>query len=78
MVIRNRSNPYKPMGPRTKSCVKWLRRVQLGLRLIQLNGAIGILTLMVLLTKVDASKGWVMRIAVSIALTCHPGRRGGT
>ena len=54
------------MGPRTKKWIKRLRQMQLGLRVLELNGSIGILGMMVLLTKMDPIKGWVMRIAVSV------------
>lgn len=64
MVLTHRSNPYTPMSPRTKKCIKWLRRIQLGLRLLELNGGIGILVLMILLTKVEPVVGWILRIAV--------------
>lgn len=65
-VITHRSNPYTPMSPRIKKWINWLRRVQLVLRVIELNGSLGILALMVLLTKMDPVKSWVMRIAVSL------------
>lgn len=38
----------------------------MGLRILELNGAIGVLGLMVLLTKQDLIKGWVMKIAVRV------------
>lgn len=52
------------MSPRSKSWIKWLRRLQLTLRLLQLVAAFGILTLMILITKTDALEGWIMRITV--------------
>lgn len=53
------------MSPLTKSFIKWLRRLQCALRVLQLIAAAGILTLMILITKTDALQGWVLRITVS-------------
>lgn len=68
MVLNHRSSPYAPMSPRTKSAIKWIRRVQLALRVVQLNAAIGILVIMVLLDKINTVKGWVMRIAPGVVI----------
>lgn len=65
MVLTTRSGNFSSMSPRTKQAIKWLRRIQVGLRVLELNGAIGLLVLMILFTKVDAITGWVLRIAVS-------------
>lgn len=65
MLTYNPSAP-NPMGPRTKIWIKRLRWTQMGLRILELNGAIGVLGLMVLLTKQDLIKGWVMKIAVRV------------
>jgi hypothetical protein len=54
------------MSPRTKSAIKWLRRLQLVLRLLEMNGAIGILVLTILFTNVDLVTHWVLRIAVRV------------
>lgn len=67
MVLSYRSMNYVSMGPRTKSGIKWLRRLQLFLRILELNAAIGLLTLMILITNVDVLQGWVIRITVSSA-----------
>ncbi|KAH7327867.1 hypothetical protein B0I35DRAFT_415927 [Stachybotrys elegans] len=66
MVLEYRSKQYPSLGPRTKSCIKWLRRLQLLLRLIQLNAALGIVALMVLLTHVEPITHWVLRIAPGV------------
>ncbi|KAF4982920.1 hypothetical protein FZEAL_1548 [Fusarium zealandicum] len=67
-VLTYRTNEYASMSPLTKSFIKWLRWVQIGLRLLQLVAAAGLLTLMILITKVDALEGWVMRITPGIAI----------
>lgn len=54
------------MSNATKSGIVWLRRVQLGLRSLELIGALGLLALMILIANVDALTAWVMRIAVSL------------
>jgi hypothetical protein len=58
------------MSPLTKSFIKWLRRLQCALRVLQLIAAAGILTLMILITKTDALQGWVLRITVSSGTHC--------
>lgn len=68
MVLSYRSGNYATFNPRTKSWIKWLRIVQLLLRVLQFIGAAGILVLMILITKVDSVTGWIMRIAVSFAI----------
>jgi hypothetical protein len=65
MVLSRRSNAHSPMASRTKSAVIWLRRLQLALRVLQLNGAVGILVLMILLDKIEDVAAWVMRTTVS-------------
>ncbi|KAG9257551.1 uncharacterized protein F5Z01DRAFT_646293 [Emericellopsis atlantica] len=66
MVLTHRTNPYAPMGSRTKKAIKWLRRVQLCIRIVQINVALGLLACMVILTNMDAVKGWIMRIVPGI------------
>lgn len=68
MVLNHRSSTHAPMSPRTKSAIKWIRRIQLGIRVLQLNAAAGILVLFVLLDNIDTVKGWVMRIAPGIVM----------
>ncbi|CAG9970629.1 unnamed protein product [Clonostachys byssicola] len=71
MVLQHRSGNYKLMGPRTKKAIRYLRRVQLFLRVLELNGALGILVLMVLLDKIETVTALVMRITPGIvALNC--------
>ncbi len=55
---------YTPMSRWTKRWIVWMRAVQLGLRVLQLGGAVGILVLMILITNVDPMAAWVMRITV--------------
>ncbi len=61
------------MSPRTAGAIKWIRRLQLLLRILQLNAAIGLLVLLILITDVDALQGWVMRITVSRPHDIHWG-----
>ncbi|KAF4971830.1 hypothetical protein FSARC_1433 [Fusarium sarcochroum] len=67
-VLTHRANEYASMSPRTKSFIKWLRRVQGGLRVLQLVAALGLLTLMILITKVPDLEGWVMRITPGVVI----------
>ncbi|UPL01894.1 hypothetical protein LCI18_012828 [Fusarium solani-melongenae] len=67
-VLTHRSNEYASMSPLTKSFIKWLRRLQCALRVLQLIAAAGILTLMILITKTDALQGWVLRITPGVVM----------
>lgn len=55
---------YKTLGPRTKWWITSLRRVQLGLRVLQLLAAVGVLFLFIVVTKVASLPSWVLRITV--------------
>lgn len=52
------------MGSRTKKWIKYMRGVNLFLRILELNGAIGILVLMILMNHMAQLTAWVMRITV--------------
>ncbi len=58
---------FKPMSRRTKEWIKVMRKVQLALRILELNGAIGLLALMILITGTDPLIGWIMRITVCLS-----------
>ncbi|KAH6899073.1 hypothetical protein B0T10DRAFT_474482 [Thelonectria olida] len=85
MVLSHRSNNYSSLSPRFKSYVKWLRFLQLFLRLLELVASAGLLVLMILVTKVDAVNKWIMRITPGVVtlhciyaiyhLSSDPGRR---
>lgn len=55
---------YAPLGSKTKGAIKWSRRFQLFLRLLELNGALGIMVLMILFDNVDFATACTIRIAV--------------
>lgn len=63
-VLGQRRTDFRQMGRRTKGWIKGMRVVQLGLRVLELNGAIGILVLMILINNVEPLTAWVMRITV--------------
>ncbi|KAF4125316.1 hypothetical protein GMORB2_4156 [Geosmithia morbida] len=67
-VLTYNPSAANPMGPRTKNWIKRLRWIQLALRVLELNGAIGILGLMVLLTEQNLVKGWIMKIGLGIVI----------
>ncbi|KAM0438882.1 hypothetical protein ACHAPT_001643 [Fusarium lateritium] len=67
-VLTHRSTEYASMSPLTKSFIKWLRRLQVALRVLQLIAAAGLLTLMILITKTDALQGWVLRITPGVVM----------
>ena len=74
-IIPQRSQ-YPSMSRSTKSWIKGMRVVQLVLRVFELIGAIGLLTLMILTDNVEDLTAWVLRITVSceptLCLPCRP------
>ncbi|OAA69065.1 hypothetical protein ISF_03440 [Cordyceps fumosorosea ARSEF 2679] len=62
---------YKQLGKKTEKAIKWVRGWQLLCRLLEFNGALGILVLMILLTRVNGITAWIMRIVSGVtALHC--------
>ncbi|ROW08026.1 hypothetical protein VPNG_06029 [Cytospora leucostoma] len=58
--------PFKTFGPQIKWWIKWTRVVQLGLRVLELIAAAGILFLFVIISNVDALTAWVMRVVAGV------------
>lgn len=61
MVLSGRSQ-FTPMSHRTKSWIKTMRVVQMGLRVVQIIAAIGLIATMAVANLI----GWIMAIAVSV------------
>ena len=61
-----------PMNPRTKGQVLYGRRIQLGLRVLALVGALGSLFCSIIITGLSAAIVWIIRVGVSesLSLTC--------
>lgn len=55
------------MSPKTKGCVLFGRRLQLGLRVLTLLGAAGSLFCSIVIKNVPASIVWIIRVGVSEA-----------
>lgn len=60
------------MDTSVKKKVKLARWALLGLRCVELVVAIGLFVMMILISGVNASTGWIMRVAVSFRLTFYP------
>ncbi|KAK5998172.1 hypothetical protein PT974_00544 [Cladobotryum mycophilum] len=67
-ALQPRTTQHTPLGRRTKAWIKWLRRLQLALRLLQLIGAAGILVLFSLFTRVDTPTTWAVRIMQAVTI----------
>ena len=52
------------MGPRTKEKVRYVRLVQLALRVCALLGAMGMLFCVICINKTESTVSWVLRVAV--------------
>lgn len=53
------------MNPSVKKWVKWMRIIQFILRALELIAGCGLLVLMILISGVDVTTGWIMRVVVS-------------
>ncbi|KAM7204533.1 hypothetical protein V8F33_001497 [Rhypophila sp. PSN 637] len=65
-VPSHRSRPFKPMGRKTKNWIRYMRKVQLVCRALELVGGVGMLVVMILLNNIDALAGWVLRITLGV------------
>ena len=65
-VPPGRMTNFRPMSGTTKWWIRWTRYLQLGLRSLELVAGLGLVTLMILITNVQATLAWVMRIVVCI------------
>ena len=52
------------MSPKTKKKVKYVRLVQLCLRICSLLGAMGMLFCVICINKTESTVGWVLKVAV--------------
>lgn len=64
LVLPNGRSNVKPMNPRVKVAIKWVRWVQLGFRVLQLIGAIGLLICVICIKGTQDTEGWIIRIPV--------------
>ncbi|ROW05494.1 hypothetical protein VSDG_00206 [Cytospora chrysosperma] len=58
--------PFKTFGPNTTWWIKWIRGVQLGLRVLELIAAAGILFLFIVIDNVNELTAWVVRITAGV------------
>lgn len=65
MILPQRDNLFAPLGRRTKGAIKWARRFQWLFRMLEFNGALGILILMCLFKNMNTATAYIMRVAVS-------------
>lgn len=58
-----------PMGPKTKRNVKIARGTQLGLRILEMIVALGMLVLVICINGTRAAESWIIRVAVGSTRT---------
>ncbi|KUI54855.1 hypothetical protein VP1G_02248 [Cytospora mali] len=66
--VRGPRAPFKTFGAKTKWWIKWIRVVQLGLRVLELIAAAGILFLFIIIDDVSALTAWVVRITSGVVI----------
>ncbi|KAL8825879.1 MAG: hypothetical protein Q9170_007619 [Blastenia crenularia] len=59
---------WKPMSPRTRKKVTYVRHAQLFLRICQLLGALGLLFCVICIKGTQGSTGWIIRVPAGIAI----------
>ncbi|QUC20777.1 uncharacterized protein UV8b_05018 [Ustilaginoidea virens] len=67
-ILSHQTSSYWPLGRRSKKWIKWLRTLQLSIRIMELNGALGSLVLFSLLANIDEATGWILRVLPGIAV----------
>ncbi|ROW09748.1 hypothetical protein VMCG_02417 [Cytospora schulzeri] len=68
LQVRGPRAPFKTFGPSTKWWIKWIRVVQLGLRVLELIAAVGILFLFIVIDNVSDLTAWVVRITAGVVV----------
>ncbi|KAK0658482.1 hypothetical protein DIS24_g4723 [Lasiodiplodia hormozganensis] len=71
LVLANSRSNVKPMNPRVKVAIKWVRWVQLGFRVLQLIGAIGLLICVICIKGTQDTEGWIIRIPAAVDIVCE-------
>ncbi|KAF9893664.1 hypothetical protein FE257_009832 [Aspergillus nanangensis] len=66
--IPDGSSRWTPMSPRTKGKVVYGRKIQLGLRVLALIGALGSLFCAIIVKNVPATIVWIIRVAPGVAI----------
>ncbi|KAL3418355.1 hypothetical protein PVAG01_10071 [Phlyctema vagabunda] len=56
-----------PMSSSVKKWIKWTRSSQLSLRCLELVVALGLLVMTILIKRIEATAGWIMRIVPGVA-----------
>ncbi|KAH8894041.1 hypothetical protein GQ53DRAFT_744809 [Thozetella sp. PMI_491] len=64
-VPRPRSQ-FRPMSRTTKGWIQGIRVVQLVLRVLEVIAAVGLLTVMILLSNIEELAGWILRITFGV------------
>ncbi|KAL9615450.1 MAG: hypothetical protein Q9167_000128 [Letrouitia subvulpina] len=59
---------WKPMSPRTKTKVKYLRFIQLFFRVCEFLGALGLLFCVICIKGTSGSTGWITRVPAAVAI----------
>ncbi|KAI8629038.1 hypothetical protein F5Y19DRAFT_87450 [Xylariaceae sp. FL1651] len=69
-VPSGRTYSFRPVSDAAKWWIKWTRYAQLVLRALELIAGAGLLTLMILISKVAPLTAWVLRIAPGVIVLC--------
>ncbi|KAI1186228.1 hypothetical protein F5B17DRAFT_369279 [Nemania serpens] len=70
VVPTGRTYNFRPMSDTTKWLIRWTRYLQLVLRALELIAGAGLLTLMILISKVPSLTAWILRIAPGVIVIC--------
>ncbi|KAI9718543.1 MAG: hypothetical protein M1812_003994 [Candelaria pacifica] len=68
LILPYGNTTARPMSPNTKKKIKYTRWIQLGLRLLELLGTLGLLVCVICLKGMQSTVGWVTRIVPGIAI----------
>ncbi|KAI3318611.1 hypothetical protein HD806DRAFT_306130 [Xylariaceae sp. AK1471] len=70
VVPTGRTYNFRPMSGTTKWLIRWTRYLQIVLRALELVAGAGLLTLMILISKVAPLAAWILRIAPGVIVLC--------
>lgn len=68
LILPYGTTDAKPMSPKVKTIIKWVRWAQLFFRVSQLLGAIGMLICVICIRGTQDAEGWIIRVPVSQSL----------
>lgn len=65
LIVPYGQTNVKPVNPKLKDRIKWVRWIQLGFRITQMLAAVGMLICVICVRGTADTEGWIIRLPVS-------------